>query len=109
MAHHFPKVFFEWAGLRIGHGDVLSLAGYDFPYLPTSLGEFPQLRSLHLENSGLRRIPESLTRLSQLLQLDVSENELTELPELTGLTAELLHSQYDCEPVYSGIDSGNPA
>lgn len=92
--------------------EVLDLSGNDFKVLPSSfsnltnlqelylnddkyfkfsknipiLSTLPNLRSLHIENDGLRSLPKDIVMLSHLESLYLNNNKFRQLPpELNGL------------------------
>ena len=52
--------------------------------LPDSIGEFSELRELHLGQTKLSRLPESIGNLSKLEVLHFNHTEIAELPESIG-------------------------
>ena len=98
-AQHFPLAFLEWARTHVFQGDSLHLDGYEFPFLPHSIGELPQLRYLSLKECGLRRLPPALARLKRLTRLDLSHNSLTELPDFLAELPELYDLRWRDNPI----------
>ena len=50
-------------------------------YLPDSICDLPELRSLDLRSSAIKALPDDIGNLSSLEYLDISYTNITELPE----------------------------
>ena len=76
----------------------LNLSGYNYLYLPDSIGNIFILESLDLQSSMFNRLPEEWDRLKNLKVLDLSHNKfLEEIPEslLNLETLEYLDLSYN--------------
>jgi hypothetical protein len=70
----------------------------DLTALPESIGNLTNLKTLNLEENGLRELPESIGNLTNLETLDLYMNELSALPKsignLTNLETLNLYGNY---------------
>lgn len=99
VAEHFPQAFLEWARLQRFQGDALHLDGYQFPYLPHSIGALEDLEYLSVKDCGLKRLPKAITKLQNLIRLDLSHNQLTELPDFLAELTRLYDLRWRDNPI----------
>ena len=65
----------------------LEIAGLNLKRLPESLAKLTQLQELSLNRNQLTTLPEAITQLTQLQTLSLDRNQLATLPEaITQLT-----------------------
>ncbi|MEM6715467.1 MAG: COR domain-containing protein [Cyanobacteria bacterium P01_C01_bin.147] len=60
----------------------LILSGNQFQAFPDTLQAITSLESIHLINTGLRKVPQWIRNFTHLRVLDVPENEIPELPDI---------------------------
>ena len=69
--------------VKNGHITSLNLSGYNYLYLPDSIGNLSMLESLDLRSNMFRKLPDVWDRLKNLKSLDLRHNKfLEEIPEL---------------------------
>jgi|GEM_PF-3051434 len=95
VAHDYPKAFAEWCQHRIFNRDTLHLDAYYIPYLPSSIGQFTELRELSLQHCQLKKLHPGLGNLTQLQTLVLSHNKLESLPDYLDRLPRLSNLQWD--------------
>lgn len=95
VAHEYPQAFAEWCQHRVFNRDTLHLDAYHIPHLPSSIGQFTELRELSLQHCQLKKLHPALSKLTQLQTLRLSHNQLEDLPDYLHRLPQLSDLQWD--------------
>jgi Leucine-rich repeat (LRR) protein len=83
-AYFDPAV--QFGGMKIA---ILKLNNYTIRKLPDLIGQFSELRELHLMDTNIEHIPGTIGNLKKLRILDINKNLLSKVPDSIGALSEL--------------------
>jgi hypothetical protein len=79
----------DWIAENCKSITALKLSGAGLTYLPSEIGQLPQLQWLHLDQNQLTSLPGAIGQMPQLRMLSLNQNQLTALPADIGQLPKL--------------------